>query len=145
MVHEIGHMFGLKHCVFYDCVMNGSNHLEESKKRTFHLCPVCLRKLQSVVGFNIAERYKTLQETCESLSGRQFGEAAKWYEQAYNAIMQKYGNNYQKFIEEEKVSKSRVDSSLAKKTPETAKSKNSGSILQAKQNLDKQIDMYKDL
>jgi len=140
MVHEIGHMFGLKHCIFYDCVMNGSNHLEESKKRTFHECPVCLRKLQSAVGFNIVERYKALWKTCESLSDH-FERAEKWYEQAYNVVMQKYGNNYQTYLEKE--------NSLNKnptKTTSSEKTKPKGpSILQAKQNVDKQVDLYKDL
>ena len=30
MTHEIGHMFGLKHCVYFECVMNGSNSEEEN-------------------------------------------------------------------------------------------------------------------
>ena len=30
MTHELCHMFGIKHCVFYNCCMNGSNHLEEA-------------------------------------------------------------------------------------------------------------------
>lgn len=25
MVHEIGHMFGMIHCIFYECIMNGFN------------------------------------------------------------------------------------------------------------------------
>jgi len=33
MAHEVGHMFGLAHCVHYECLMNGSNHLEESDRR----------------------------------------------------------------------------------------------------------------
>ena len=35
MVHELGHMFGLPHCVFFSCCMNGSNHDEESQIRPF--------------------------------------------------------------------------------------------------------------
>ena len=27
MAHEISHMFGLKHCIYYECIMNGSNSL----------------------------------------------------------------------------------------------------------------------
>ena len=23
--HEIGHMFGIKHCIYYSCCMNGNN------------------------------------------------------------------------------------------------------------------------
>jgi archaemetzincin len=44
LTHETGHMFGLTHCIYFHCVMNGSNHLRESDRRPLHLCPVCLRK-----------------------------------------------------------------------------------------------------
>jgi len=46
LCHEALHLFGVKHCVYASCVMNGSNHLEESENRPFTLCPVDLRKLQ---------------------------------------------------------------------------------------------------
>lgn len=49
-------MFGLKHCIYYDCVMNGSNHLEESKRRSRLLCPVCLRKMTDSTGWDVLER-----------------------------------------------------------------------------------------
>ncbi len=32
MVHEIGHMFGIRHCIYYNCTMNGSNSYEESTR-----------------------------------------------------------------------------------------------------------------
>ncbi len=60
LVHETSHMFGLQHCIFFRCVMNGSNHLQESDARPLFLCPVCLRKLHHNVGFNIITRYKNL-------------------------------------------------------------------------------------
>lgn len=60
MTHEIGHMFGIKHCQWLNCVMQGSNHLEESDRRPLDFCPICLRKLQVSVGFQIPERYKAL-------------------------------------------------------------------------------------
>lgn len=28
MTHEIGHMFGLKHCIYYHCAMCGSMHAD---------------------------------------------------------------------------------------------------------------------
>uniref|UniRef100_A0A8D0H115 Uncharacterized protein n=1 Tax=Sphenodon punctatus TaxID=8508 RepID=A0A8D0H115_SPHPU len=40
--------------------MQGSNHLEESDRRPLDLCPICLRKLQASIGFNIEERCKAL-------------------------------------------------------------------------------------
>ncbi|XP_073167790.1 archaemetzincin-2 isoform X2 [Lepidochelys kempii] len=60
LTHEIGHIFGLHHCQWLQCVMQGSNHLEESDRRPLDLCPICLRKLQSAVGFHIVERYQIL-------------------------------------------------------------------------------------
>ena len=60
MAHEIGHMFGMEHCTFYECVMNGSNHLAETDRRPMNLCPVCLRKLFHAVGFAPGRRYREL-------------------------------------------------------------------------------------
>jgi archaemetzincin len=60
LTHEIGHMFSLHHCLFFRCVMNGSNHLQESDARPLSLCPVCLRKLHFSIGFDVADRYRKL-------------------------------------------------------------------------------------
>ena len=60
LTHETGHIFGLPHCIYFACVMNGSNHLQESDRRPLHLCPVCLRKLQLSVGFDVVKRYREL-------------------------------------------------------------------------------------
>jgi archaemetzincin len=60
LAHETGHMFGLRHCIYFDCVMNGSNSLAESDKRSLHLCPVCLRKLYDSIRFDPARRYREL-------------------------------------------------------------------------------------
>jgi archaemetzincin len=62
LVHETAHMFLLAHCIYFKCVMNGSNHLQESDSRPLSLCPVCLRKLQSSIGFTVATRYHRLQQ-----------------------------------------------------------------------------------
>jgi archaemetzincin len=60
--HEIGHLFGMNHCIFFRCVMNGSNHLREADARPVHLCPVCLRKAGSAVRFSLPRRYRQLQD-----------------------------------------------------------------------------------
>ena len=57
MAHEIGHMFGMTHCTFYECIMNGFNSYEEQRRFKRYLCPVCLRKLQSNIGFNTKKRF----------------------------------------------------------------------------------------
>jgi len=60
LAHETSHMFGLTHCIYFQCVLNGSNHLAESDARPMHLCPVCLRKLQHSIGFDVTSRYGNL-------------------------------------------------------------------------------------
>jgi archaemetzincin len=60
LAHETAHMFGLPHCVFFSCVVNGSNHLVETDARPQHLCPICLRKLQHTIRFDPARRYAEL-------------------------------------------------------------------------------------
>jgi archaemetzincin len=66
LAHETGHMFGLMHCVFFECLMNGSNHLKESDSQPIHLCPVCLRKLQLSAGFDLMKREEALLKFFEA-------------------------------------------------------------------------------
>jgi len=63
VLHEIGHMFGMKHCTWFNCLMRGSNGEEvEHQKNYLHLCPVCLRKLHSSLGFDVPAQYTSLLE-----------------------------------------------------------------------------------
>jgi archaemetzincin len=63
LLHEIGHMFGLKHCTWYNCLMRGSNgESVEHQTNHLYLCPVCLRKIHWCIGFDIRSRYAKLLE-----------------------------------------------------------------------------------
>jgi len=93
MVHEIAHMFGLRHCIFFDCIMNGSNNLEENDRKPLFLCPVCVRKLQHAIGFQMLNRYQLLAETCSEIGGK-FEEAAEWYQKVYKLLVEAYGPHY---------------------------------------------------
>jgi len=85
LVHETSHLFGLKHCIYFRCVMNGSNHLQESDSRPLHLCPVCLRKAQysfcnvqqngTQTRFDVVERYRNLFRFYQSCG---FDGEARW-------------------------------------------------------------------
>jgi len=66
LTHEITHMFGLEHCVYFSCLMNGRNHEEESDRSGSFFCPVCLHKLQHAIGFDFVARYKTMMTFYES-------------------------------------------------------------------------------
>lgn len=60
LTHEMGHMFGIRHCIHFECNMNGANHLVEADSTPMHLCPVCLRKLHHANRFDPADRYELL-------------------------------------------------------------------------------------
>lgn len=77
LTHEIGHILGLRHCQWLACLMQGSNHLEESDRRPLNVCPICLRKLQSAIGFNIVERYKALVKWIDDESCGESGATPK--------------------------------------------------------------------
>jgi archaemetzincin len=76
LVHEATHMFGVAHCIFFHCLLNGSNHLAESDARPLHLCPVDLRKLHDSIGFDVAARYRSLGDVCERLG---LADDARWF------------------------------------------------------------------
>ena len=76
LAHEACHMFGIEHCIWYRCLMNGSNHLEESDARPLHLCPVDLRKLQWSTGLDVASRYRHLLEFDRNA---QFSDEVNWF------------------------------------------------------------------
>lgn len=58
--HELCHTFAMRHCIYFTCLMNGTNGYDEAVKKVPHLCPVCLRKLQLAIGFDILERYEKM-------------------------------------------------------------------------------------
>lgn len=64
VAHETCHLFGMAHCIDYNCLMNGVNHLDELDSRSFFLCPVCLRKLRSRLNFDVAKRFADLRKFC---------------------------------------------------------------------------------
>jgi archaemetzincin len=83
LAHETAHMFGIQHCIWYRCLMNGSNHLAESDERPLHLCPVDLRKLQWNIGFDIVERYRRLLRFHAEAG---FDDEARWLERRIRFI-----------------------------------------------------------
>ncbi|MBI5545062.1 MAG: hypothetical protein HY901_14315 [Deltaproteobacteria bacterium] len=60
--HELGHLFGVMHCVAWECQMNGVNHQEEADSRPLDLCPACLQKVIWFGGADPEKRYRRLAE-----------------------------------------------------------------------------------
>lgn len=58
--HETGHMFSMRHCTKYQCVMSGSNHLGETDKWPIDACPECMAKISWMTKQSPKERYDRL-------------------------------------------------------------------------------------
>src|SRR5262249_23790696 len=77
LAHETGHMFGIEHCIYFQCVMNGSNSLPQDDSKPLHLCPVDLRKLYAGIKFDPVARYAHLRDFCHEAG---FDDEAHWIE-----------------------------------------------------------------
>ena len=47
ILHELGHTFGLVHCVDYRCVMHSSTYVEDIDLKSSRFCKDCWEKLQN--------------------------------------------------------------------------------------------------
>ena len=63
-VHEVGHMLSMRHCIAYECCMNGSNHRQEADRRPLWLCPECMAKVCWATRTPPAPRYRRLADFC---------------------------------------------------------------------------------
>lgn len=64
-VHETGHMFSIAHCTKYECVMSGTNHLNETDRRPIDACPECMAKICWMTGYKPEIRYGNLAQFCK--------------------------------------------------------------------------------
>jgi archaemetzincin len=55
--HEAGHMFSMHHCIAFECLMNGGNHLQETDQCPLEPCPVCLAKLTEATRADARKRF----------------------------------------------------------------------------------------
>lgn len=63
--HEIGHMFGISHCLNANCVMNGTNSLSETDYHLARACSLCQRKLNSSIQYDNKKRLLELKNFFE--------------------------------------------------------------------------------
>jgi archaemetzincin len=83
LAHEIGHMFGVPHCIYFHCVMNGSNSLVETDRAPLHPCPLCLRKLHHGNSFDPIERERNLIQFYHQVG---LSLEANWHEQRLHEL-----------------------------------------------------------
>lgn len=58
--HEAGHAFGMRHCIYRRCLMNGFNSLSELDGKSPTFCPICLRKLAWGTGVDLVRLHRDL-------------------------------------------------------------------------------------
>lgn len=63
--HEIGHMFGISHCLNANCVMNGTNHLPETDSHFARACSLCQQKLNLSIKYDNKKRLLELKNFFE--------------------------------------------------------------------------------
>ena len=63
--HELGHCFGIGHCVYYACSMQGSASIIEDARQPPYLCPIDLMKVLHATGTAAKPRYRALLTFCE--------------------------------------------------------------------------------
>ena len=86
LVHELGHLYGLDHCIHYKCLMMGTGHLVEDFQAPMHLCGVCLRKLQWRLGFSVEGRY---HDIATSLKEMGLAKEVRWIKMQLASITKK--------------------------------------------------------
>ena len=78
VLHEAGHLFGLAHCVWAHCGMNGANSLAESDAAPVQWCSCCLRKLERCVPTSAGPRLRCLRALLPEL----LPEEREWIDRA---------------------------------------------------------------
>lgn len=79
--HELGHCFGIDHCVYYACAMQGSASPAEDARQPPYLCPIDLAKMLRATGAEVEQRYLALLGFCNQHKDIQlFAAFASWIE-----------------------------------------------------------------
>ena len=77
--HELGHCFGIDHCTYFACIMQGTASIVEDARQPPYLCPVDLSKVLRATRVDENARYVALLEFCENYRcDRTFSAFAAW-------------------------------------------------------------------
>lgn len=75
--------------------MNGSSSVSEAITQPLFLCPVCLRKLQKFLGFDVLERYQDLLKICGLLQdeypSQSMSDAIHWLKECLQFLNSRKG------------------------------------------------------
>lgn len=101
MIKNIGHLFGLKNCIFFVCIMNGFNSMKEFDSRPIEVCPCCLRKIFTTIARKyedindngrvrndslIIQRFKMIKSCLEENFTGIFDKELEWYNDRLDSL-----------------------------------------------------------
>ena len=79
--HELGHCFGIDHCVYYACNMQGTSSMAEDRRQPPYLCPVDAEKIKRAIAGNgkgsgrwQTDQYRALLKFCEDRMDKDEGD-----------------------------------------------------------------------
>ena len=85
--HELGHCFGLDHCMYRACVMQGSASVAEDLRQPPYLCPVCEGKVATAIlrgrGGNARDDDEWTSMQGAKREEERGGNMAKWKRERY--------------------------------------------------------------
>ncbi|KAH0337245.1 hypothetical protein KCU74_g1692, partial [Aureobasidium melanogenum] len=124
--HELGHCLGMDHCMYYACIMQGSNSIPEDLRQPHYLCPIDNAKLDTLiaargdktkVGIKQKERALLHFVTEHHKNGGGFAGLRAWLEKRLGC--EDGGANHRE------TSRRMVHSNMEKRKPETGASEGS--------------------
>jgi archaemetzincin len=83
--HETGHMFSIRHCTAYECLMGGTNSLTETDSKPLWMCPECLQKVLWATPATAVLRLNSQATFCRS---RGLEREANFFQECLGAIHQ---------------------------------------------------------
>lgn len=93
VTHELGHCFGIDHCTYYACVMQGSASLLEDMRQPPYLCPIDLIKVLRATGATEEQHYTAMINFCRvHRKVEMFAAYAVWMHQRTRRIYDQHLN-----------------------------------------------------
>ena len=82
-IHETGHMFGIRHCVAFECLMNYVNSRLELDNAPMWFCPECVQKVAYARDLDLPAYLAELAEFAEAHG---LDEAAEYWSKSHDVL-----------------------------------------------------------
>jgi len=92
--HELGHCFGMEHCGFYACMMQGTSSIAEDVRQPPYLCPIDSAEVLHALDCDGNARDKAILDVCSKFgsSGGMFTAYAAWLQAVRSKSKQSRSN-----------------------------------------------------